>query len=53
MKSMKAPAKNQYLNYSATTKTTIINYYLVFTKATDIHFRERWLAPVARDIHDY
>ena len=27
-------------------------YSISFTKATDIHFRERWLAPTARDIHD-
>ena len=25
-------------------------YILVFTKATDIHFRELWLAPLTRDI---
>ena len=25
----------------------------VFTKATDIHFRKLWLAPVTRDIQDY
>ena len=28
-------------------------HLLVFTKATDIHIRELWLAPVARDIQDY
>ena len=28
-------------------------FFLVFTKATYIHFRELWLAPVTCDIQDY